>query len=75
MAKTLAVAFVTALVCACGSTPTQPINPEVRIQSTSPDDLPPTGTSGLGTPGAIRDAGLPHVPMDGAVAPGSGHTP
>ncbi len=64
-----------ALAWACGSTPAQPINPETRIQSTSPDDMPPTGTSGLGTPGSQRDAGLPHLPTDGAIAPGSGHVP
>jgi len=63
-----ALALVSAaLALACGSTPTQPINPEVRIRSTSPDDLPPTQTSGLGTPGGAEDAGLPHLPMDGAI--------
>ena len=61
----LAAAAAMALACACASTPAQPINPETRIQSASPDEMPPTGTSGLGTPGAQRDAGLPHVPMDG----------
>jgi len=62
---TIAVALVLALACACSSTPTAPINPQDRIQSTSPDDMPPTQTSGLGTPGSQMDAGLPHVPMDG----------
>lgn len=63
--RLLAVALVTALPGACSASPPPPINPEVRIQSTSPDDLPPTQTSGLGTPGGQEDAGLPHVPMDG----------
>lgn len=61
-----ALALVTAgMAWACGSSPPQPINPDVRMKSTSPDELPPTQTSGLGTPGAVVDAGLPHVPMDG----------
>jgi len=61
----LAVALAAALPCACGSTPTPPINPQDKIQSKSPDDLPPTQTSGLGTPGGQVDAGLPHVAIDG----------
>lgn len=72
MAKTsIAAALATAaLACAaCGSTPTQPINPDVRMQSTSPDDLPPTGTSGLGTPGGQVDAGLPTLIPDAAAPP------
>jgi hypothetical protein len=65
----LAVAVATLalpLACGCSATSPQPINPEVRIQSTSPDDLPPTGTSGLGTPGGQEDAGLPTLLPDAA---------
>jgi hypothetical protein len=62
----LAVAFVMALPCACSATSPQPINPDARIRSTSPDDLPPTGTSGLGTPGGQEDAGLPTLLPDAA---------
>ena len=62
---TLAVALVTALACACGSTPAQPINPDARMRSASPDDLPPSGTSGLGTPGGAVDAGIRGAALDG----------
>jgi hypothetical protein len=59
-----------ALAWACSSTPAPPINPQDRIQSTSPDDLPPTQTSGLGTPGGAEDGGLPQLALDGGIRRG-----
>jgi hypothetical protein len=67
--RLLAVAFVAALPCACSAAPQPPINPDVRIQSTSPDDLPPTQTSGLGTPGGDVDAGRPGAALPDAAPP------
>lgn len=68
----VAVAIAMALACGCSSAPTPPINPQDTIQSKSPDDMPPTGTSGLGTPGGQEDAGIPPIPLDASIPPGDG---
>lgn len=48
-----------------GSQPRTEINPQDRIHSSSLDDMPAQGPSGLGTPMGYEDAGLRLVPMDG----------
>lgn len=70
------VALAAALACgACSSTPSPPINPQDTIHSNSPDEMPPHGTSGLGTPGGHEDAGVPPLQLDGAVPRGNGQAP
>jgi hypothetical protein len=50
---------------ASGRGPLPQVRPEDSIQSGSMEEMPPTGTSGLGTPGGYEDASLPLVRPDG----------
>lgn len=66
-------AVVSCAACASNQTrqsPASATSPGVE-ESMAPDDVPPTGTSGLGTPGGDEDAGLPRMPMDGSIPHGN----
>jgi len=45
--------------CGPGNGPNPPVNPENSIHSSSPDDLPASQPSGLGSPGGHEDVRLP----------------
>ena len=56
-----------AALTACAGNDPRPQSPESAIHSASPDEMPATQPSGLGTPGGDEDAGLPRVTPDGGV--------
>jgi hypothetical protein len=58
-----------AAACGAGNGPNPPVNPESSIHSSSPDEMPASQPSGLGSPGGHEDAGLPHVTPDGGLRP------
>lgn len=71
------VALALCAACAPNETrqsPATATSPGVE-ESMAPDDMPPTGTSGLGTPGGHEDAGLPRVPLDGSIPHGGWDVP
>jgi hypothetical protein len=56
-----------AAACGAGNGPNPPVTPENSIHSSSPDEMPASQPSGLGSPSGHEDAGLPHVAPDGGL--------